>query len=132
MALPFQRAHARWPCDIAIELFRDRPKGPLFGRGILMDISLSGAFLRSEEALSVGSYYRLRVAGSADATEFPFRVAREGPLGDLKKRVIRHYGLRFELDTETEKRLRVLIDRLPREGTLEEDVRDRSTRGYWS
>ena len=132
MEPPFQRAHARWPCDIAVELFAERAKGPLFGRGVLIDISLSGAFLCSTEALKIGSYYRLRFAGSADTTEFPFRVAREGPRADPKKKEKRYYGLTFELSPDAERRVRLIIDRLPREKTVEEDKRDRSARGYWS
>ena len=102
------------------------------GRGVLIDISLSGAFLRSVVALKIGSYYRLRIAGAADTTEFSFRVAREGPRSDPKKKEMRDYGLTFELSPEAERRVRLIIDRLPRENTLEEDVRDRSARGYWS
>lgn len=129
---PFQRAHARWPCDIAVELFLDRAKGPFFGRGVLIDISLSGAFLRCTAALKAGSYHRLRIAGSADTTEYVFRVAREGPPGDPKKKEMRDYGLNFELTPDAERKVRLLIDKLPRENTVEEDKRDRSTRGYWS
>jgi hypothetical protein len=132
MALPFPRAYARWPCDIEVLLFLGQARGRLIGRGLLIDISLSGAFLRSSEDMKVGSFYRLHVAGSADKTEFPFRVAREGPRKHLKKKEIRHYGLTFVLNPSEEQRLRLLIDRLPRENTLEEDVRDRSTRNYWS
>lgn len=128
----FQRAHARRPCDIEVQVFLDRSKGRLLGRGLLIDISLSGAFLRTSEALKIGSFYRLSLLGAADATEYVFRVAREGPRADPKSKEMRFYGLAFELSPDAERQMRQLIDRLPRENTLKEDKRDRSARDYWS
>lgn len=128
----FHRAHARRPCNIEVQLFLGRSTGGPIGRGLLIDISISGAFLRCAQDLEIGSFHRLRVAGQSAAAEFIFRVARAGSRGNRRKDEMRHYGLTFEWSPAAERRLRLLIDRLPRENTLAQDLRDRATRGYWS
>ncbi|OGS39569.1 MAG: hypothetical protein A2506_04745 [Elusimicrobia bacterium RIFOXYD12_FULL_66_9] len=96
-----------------------------------MDISLSGAFLRCDIELKVGSQYHLK-ASSPSAAELPFRVAREIPRAQVAKKEARHYGLTFLPSPGDEQRLRLLLDKLPRGDSLEQDKRARSVRGYWS
>lgn len=128
----FQRAHARWPCNIEVQLFQGQAAERPIGRGLMIDISLSGAFLRCVDELKVGSQYRLSFVGVTGALEIPFRVARVDPQADPEKKEVRYYGLTFVVDEAAEQRLRLLIDKVRRTDTLEEDKRDRSARGYWS
>lgn len=128
MAHIVRRSHARVPCDRRVVVFQGATLGRRIGEGRLLDASLSGAYIRLEEALERGVPYRLHVETADGPVDLPFRVAREGP----KTMGQRHYGLLFNLSADQEKRLYLLLDHLRRlPPPVNESPFDRSMKKYW-
>ncbi|MBI4060719.1 MAG: PilZ domain-containing protein [Elusimicrobia bacterium] len=104
-----QRAHARWPSDLVVEVFSGPVGGVRIGEGQLLDLSLSGCLLRVRGELKTGATYRIRVTWKEGALDLPGRVARDaGRPG--KDPAARRYGLAFNLTYDQEKALMRLID----------------------
>ena len=132
VADPIRRAHARIPCDRPVEVFLDAGRRPL-GSGRLLNLSLSGAYLRFEGELKRGMSYRLRMDGPDGPLDLPCRVVREGPRGGAKAPEVRHYGLIFNLTAGQERLLRRFVDVLRRQPAPDQETGfDRSLRNYWS
>lgn len=126
-----KRAHLRVACDRDGEILGGATTGPRIGPAHALDLSLSGALIAFEGALSTNTPYRLRLQNSDGPWEFPFRLAREAPRG-RKYPKLRHYGLVFNLTSDQEKRLRKLIDSFRAQPTPDEDtLLDRLLRNYW-
>lgn len=127
-----RRVHARVNCDRPIDVYADAARGPLLGRGQLLDLSLSGALIAYDGLLRSGAPYRLGLTDAHGVIELPFRVAREAPRGRRYPRV-RHYGLLFNPTGSQERQLLELIDAIRAHPTPEEDtLLDRLLRTYWS
>ncbi|MFI5351042.1 MAG: PilZ domain-containing protein [Elusimicrobiota bacterium] len=133
MADPIRRAHARILCDRPVEVLVGVAIGRSLGAGRLLDLSLSGAYLRFEGELQRGTTYRLRVEEPGGRIDLPFRVAREGPRGGAKAPNSRNYGLIFNLSGDQERLLRRLVDVLRRQPLSgKESALERTLRDYWS
>lgn len=128
MADLFKRAHARFPCDLAVSVFSGPTGGVQLGPGRLIDLSLSGGYLRFAGELKLGGAYRLRCAFGPDWVDLPGRVVREGPRA-AKDPKTRHFGVVFTLSRDQEKLLLRLIDQLRR--APEKPGEDRFLRNYW-
>ena len=124
-----RRAHARFPCELKVEVYTGPVGGVRLGEGLLIDISVSGGLLRFSGNLTTGGVYRLRVTAKEAVLDLPGRVARDaGRAGKDPK--ARHYGLAFNLTGGQEKELRRLLDVVRREQPTDPGE-DRFMRGYW-
>ncbi|HEX4047958.1 MAG TPA: PilZ domain-containing protein [Elusimicrobiota bacterium] len=133
MADAIRRAHARIPCDRTVEVFHGAAAGRRIGEGRLMNVSLSGAYLRFEGELQRGTPYRLRADGPDGPLDLPCRVAREGPRAGPQAPGVRQYGLIFNLSADQERLLRRLVELLRRQPSSDKETNlDRSLRDYWS
>jgi len=132
MADAIRRAHARFPCSRPVEILHGAASGTRLGTGILLDVSLSGAFLRFDGELRVATPYRLRFESPDGSFEIPCRVVRLGPRGVPEAPQARHYGLNFNPTVEQERQLRRYVDLIRREPPAVETPFDRALRDYWS
>ena len=108
-----RRTHARWPSDLAVEVFSGPVGGVRIGEGLILDLSVSGCLLRLRGLLRPGSSYRLRVQSKEGPLDLPGRVARDAGRS-VKDTSARHYGIAFNLTGGQEKSLRRLIDQMRR------------------
>ena len=121
------RTHARWPSDLAAEVFSGPVGGVRIGEGLLLDLSLAGCLLQVRALLKVGSTYRVSVKWKGGMLDLPGRVARDAGRSG-KDPASRRYGLAFNLTGGQEKELRGLIDHVRRTGKPGEDG---FMRNYW-
>lgn len=128
MADLFKRAHARFPSDLPAVVFTGPTGGLNIGHARVLDLSLSGCYLRFEGDLKIGGAYRLRCEWTGEFLDLPGRIVREGPR-DPKHPKARHFGLVFTLSRDQEKLLLRVIDRVRR--APEKPGEDRFLRGYW-
>jgi hypothetical protein len=126
-----RRAHARYPCERPVEIFQGAAAGYLLGGGILLDVSLAGAFLRTEQDLKPATSYRLKIATPDGVIEIPCRVARVGPRNAPEMPKARHYGLNFNPSSDQERLLQRVVEEARRSPPLNETPFDRSMREYW-
>ncbi len=127
-----KRAHARVVCDRFAEVFGGSTEGPRIGPAQALDLSLAGALIAFDGALRANTPYHLRVQGPDGPLDFPFRLAREAPRGNMYPKQ-RHYGLLLNLTSSQERRLRRLIDAIRLQPTPSEDtLLARLVRSYWS
>ena len=128
MADLFKRAHARFPCELPVVVFTGPTGGLKLGTAVVVDLSLSGCFVRISGELKLGGAYRLRCEWAGDFLDMPGRVVREGPrvASDPKAR---QFGMVFTLTRDQEKVLMKLIDHVRR--APEKPGEDRFLRGYW-
>ncbi|MFI5346266.1 MAG: PilZ domain-containing protein [Elusimicrobiota bacterium] len=131
MADANRRAHARYPCLRPVQVYQGAASGYLLGSGTLLDISLAGGFLRTEQDLKPATSYRLRIEGPDGHLEIPCRVARVGPRNAPEMPKARHYGLNFNPSADQERLLRVCVDQARRAPPVTETSFDRSMRDYW-
>ncbi len=124
-----RRTHARFPCNLAVEVFSGPVGGVRVGQGVIMDVSLSGALLKVKGIVKIGATYRMRLKWTEGDLDLPGRVAREAGRVDA---ATRYYGMVFNLTYDQEKALMRLID-LVRRGDQGpgEDGFSRSMRNYW-
>lgn len=104
-----RRTHARWPSDLAVEVFSGPVGGVRIGEGQLLDLSLTGCLLRVRGMLKTGATYRVSVKWKEGVLDLPGRVARDAGRSG-KDPAARHYGFAFNLTGGQEKELRALID----------------------
>lgn len=128
MADLFKRAHARFPCNLPVVVFTGPTGGLKIGSADVVDLSLSGCYLRFSGDLKLGGAYRLRCEWAWEFLDMPGRIVREGPRvpNDPKAR---QFGLVFTLTRDQEKVLMKLIDHVRR--APEKPGEDRFLRGYW-
>jgi PilZ domain len=134
MSDAIRRSHARIPCDHQVEVHHGATNR-LLGKGRLLNLSLSGAFLAIDRELQRGTPYRLRVDGPEGPVDLPCRVVREGPRAGPKAPAVRQYGMVFNLSADQERVLRRLLDVLRRQPSAageKESGLDSSLRNYWS
>lgn len=129
MADLFKRAHARFPCDLPVIVFTGPTGGIKLGPARVLDLSLSGCYLRFGGELKPGGAYRLRCEHGGAFLDMPGRVAREGPRAPKDPKA-RHYGIVFTLTRDQEKALLHLIDAVRR--GEDKPGEDRFLRDYWS
>lgn len=129
MADLFKRAHARFPCDLAVIVFTGPTGGIKLGPARVLDLSLSGCYLLFGGLLKAGGAYRLRCEHDGAYLDLPGRVAREGPRAPNDPKA-RHFGMVFTLTRDQEKALMRLIDDVRRRD--ERPGEDRFLRDYWS
>ena len=122
-----RRTHARFPCDLKVEVVTGVVGGVRLGPGTLIDISLSGALLRFSGSLKAGASYRMVCEWKEGVLELPGRLARDAGRS-AKHPASRHYGLAFNLTYDQEKALLRLIDVIRREKPSD----DGFLRNYWS
>lgn len=130
MAPPSNRLHARFPCDISIQVSVPAMKNKLF-EGAILDIGMGGALLSIKGSVT-GPILVVHVQIESVAAEIKTRIART--VGPDKKRA-RHYlyGVSFETNLQNEHHLRKLIDEArkskwtQRTGTQSGELR----RDYW-
>jgi hypothetical protein len=125
-----RRTHARFPCNLKVEVFSGPVGGVRIGEGLLMDVSVSGGLLKLKGMLKVGATYRLHLEWKEGKLDLPGRVARMAGRVDA---TTSYYGLAFNLTYDQEKSLMRLVD-LVRRGDPGpgEDGFSRSMRDYWS
>jgi len=121
------RTHARWPSDLAVEVFSGPVGGVRIGEGTILDLSLSGCLLRVRGTLKTGSTYRIRVNWKGGELDLPGRVARDAGRSGTDP-AARHYGIGFNLTGGQERELRLLIDEVRRTEKPEDKGFMRS---YW-
>ena len=121
------RTHARWPSDLAVEVFSGPVGGVRIGEGVLLDLSLTGCLLRVRGMLKTGATYRIRVQWKGGTLDLPGRVARDAGRSGTDA-AARHYGLAFNLTGGQEKDLRLLIEEVRRTEKPEDKGFMRS---YW-
>jgi hypothetical protein len=121
------RTHARWPSDLACEVFSGPVGGVRIGEGVLLDLSLTGCLLRVRGLLKVGSTYRISVKWQEGTLDLPGRVARDAGRSGTDA-AARHYGIAFNLTGGQERSLRLLIDHVQRNQKPEEGG---FLRNYW-
>lgn len=129
MADLFKRAHARFPCDLPVVVFTGPTGGIKIGPARILDLSLSGCYLRFGGELKAGGAYRLRCEHAGEFLDLPGRVVREGPR-DGKDAKARHFGVVFTLSRDQEKALLRVIDQVRR--GPEKPGEDRFLRDYWA
>lgn len=126
-----RRAHNRFPCSRPVEIYQGAASGRLLAKGTLLNVSMSGAFLRVGVELQHRTGYRLKFEGPDGPFEVACRVVRDGHRGDPPG--ARHYGLALNPTAGSEARLRRLVDLIRRGPAHEhESPLDRSLRSYWS
>jgi hypothetical protein len=127
-----RRAHQRVPCDQPVAVHRGVALGRKLGDGLLLDLSLSGAYLLTTLVLERNTSYRLHAASAEGPVDLPFRLQREGPRTHPKHPGGRHYGILFNLTGGQEHVLRRWVDFLRRHPpTVEDTPFDRSMKTYW-
>ena len=131
MADAVRRAHGRFPCLRPVEIYQGAATGRLLAKGTLLNVSVSGAFLRVDVELQHRTAYRLKLEGPDGSFEVSCRVVRNGRRGDPPG--ARHYGLALNPTVGQEAVLRRLVDLIRRGPAHEhESPLDRSLRNYWS
>lgn len=105
---PSRRAHARYPCSLAVQVQISSLRKS--ADGTLLDIGMGGALLRVRGALDERPL-QLQVFYEKKAFVLEARVARRAGK-DPKDSVYNLYGLNFVLDMETQTYLKFLVDRL--------------------
>lgn len=128
MADLFKRAHARFPSDLGVVVFTGPTGGLNIGHARVLDLSLSGCYLRFSGELKIGGAYRLRCEWDGEYVDMPGRVVREGPRV-AKEPKARNFGMVFTLTRDQEKVLLRVIDRIRH--APEKPGEDRFLRGYW-
>lgn len=103
------RIHARFPSDLTAEVFSGPVDGVRIGKGILLDLSLSGCLLVVRGQLKTGATYRVSVKWTEGVLDLPGRVSRDAGRSG-KDHAARQYGLAFNLTYDQEKALIRLID----------------------
>lgn len=131
MADAIRRAHARFPCSRPVEILQGAAAGTRLGPGTLLDVSLSGAYLRCDADLRASTPYRLKIEAPDGPFEVPCRVVRVGPRGVPEAPAARHFGLSFNPTVEQERLLLRYIDHIRRDPPAVETPFDRSLRSYW-
>ena len=131
MADLIRRAHARFPCERPVEIYQGAASGYHLGPGILLDISLSGSFLRTEQDIKPATSYRLKIDGPDGLIEIPCRVARVGPRNAPEMPKARHYGLNFNPSADQERQLLRCVEQARRAPPANETPFDRAMRDYW-
>ncbi|MDE2141960.1 MAG: PilZ domain-containing protein [Elusimicrobia bacterium] len=126
-----RRAHARYPCELPVEIYQGAASGYRLGNGILLDISLAGAFLRTEQDLKPATSYRLKFESPDGLLEIPCRVARVGPRNAPEMPKARHYGLTFNPSVDQERQLLRCVEQARRSPPVHESPFDRAMRDYW-
>jgi hypothetical protein len=131
MADAIRRGHSRYPCSRPVDVHQGVTNGYRLGAGILLDVSLEGAFLRFPGDLRPATTYRLKFQSAEGAFEIPCRVVRVGPRGAPGEPEARHYGLNFNPTADQERPLRLYVDLVRREPPVNESSFDRTIRDYW-
>ncbi len=121
------RASARWPSDLTVEVFSGPVGGVRIGEGQLLDLSLAGCLLRVRATLKVGSTYRVSVKWKAGVLDLPGRVARDAGRSGQDPTALQ-YGIAFNLTGGQEKQLRGLIEVVSQTTKPGED---NFLRNYW-
>ena len=129
MALPSRRVHGRFPCSLSVLI---RPTGGRELAGEVLNISVGGALLRVPGTLP-SPQLALEIASGKDKVAVAARVVRSAG-ADPKDPKALLYGVTFQHDERSERKVRILIDRVRgahwdlktggREGALKRD--------YWN
>lgn len=127
MAKPFRRIHARFPCDLPVEIH-----SPVAGQKLmtarLTNIGMGGAQVETEISLQRGVPYEFRLVWFKPAIKVLARVAWEAP-ADPKRPKSRRYGVSFSLTTQQEQAFKPLIDQLRSDHWPKDE---KTARDYWS
>jgi hypothetical protein len=115
-----------------VQVLQGAASGHSLGAGTLLDVSLTGGFLRLSAEMKPATAYRLKIAGPDGAFELPCRVVRVGPRGAPEEPGARHYGLAFNPTADQERRLRDAVEIVRRAPSVNETPLDRTLRDYWS
>ena len=126
MAEISRRQFARFSCNVPVELFPAGSRTRL-GEAMFLDLSVGGALLETAIPLERGVAYDFRISWNKAFHRLGGRVAWE--IGSGPKAKTRKYGISFNLTTDQEKQLRVMIDALRRDG---EPKQGRSLKDYWN
>jgi len=121
------RASARWPSDLTVEVFSGPVGGVRIGEGQLLDLSLAGCLLRVRGTLKIGSTYRVSVKWKEGTLDLPGRVARDAGRSGKDPTALQ-YGIAFNLTGGQEKQLRGLIEVVSQTTKPGED---NFLRNYW-
>jgi Tfp pilus assembly protein PilZ len=126
MAKSSRRVHARYPCDVPVEVFSPVSAKKL-ADGRLLDLSMGGGSLETVLRLQKGVLYELRLDWLGQPMKLPARVAWVAPVA--AKATARRFGMSFNLTTAQESVLKLIVDRL----RTEQFPQDRGiARDYWS
>lgn len=121
-----RRQFARFSCKVPVELFPAGSRTRL-GEACFLDLSVGGALLETDFPLERGVAYDFRIIWNNGYQRLGGRVAWE--IGSAPKAKTRKYGISFNLTTDQEKQLRVMIDGVRRDG---EPKQGRSLKDYWN
>jgi hypothetical protein len=127
MAKPSRRVHARYPCDMPAALYSPMSSKKLADVRVL-DLSMGGASVEVPLQLQKGVPYELRMEWERTEFHLTARVAWTMPPNPKKPKENR-FGLSFNLSTQQEALLKILVDRLRQDHWPE---RKDASRDYWS
>lgn len=108
MAGPAKRLHARFDCNIPIQVRVPRMKNRIFD-AYMCDVGMGGALLSIRGNVE-GPLLHIIVQIGSETADIQTRIARAiGPDKGRRKHYL--YGVSFEADLSNEHHLRILIDK---------------------
>lgn len=103
-----RRIHARYPCDLPVEVWPAGAKRAQ-GRGRLLNIGMGGGLLETSLHLDKKTSFAIVITQGKSRFAMNCRLARAQP--EARSGALLHYGLSFTLTMEQEHKLKVAVEK---------------------
>lgn len=122
-----RRIHARYPCDLAVEVWSIDDKRRR-GRGRLLNIGMGGGLLETSLPLEKNTPFAIVIIQGQARFAMNSRLARAQP--EARSGALNHYGISFILTKEQENKLKTAVEKR-RVAGVKSPADDNKMKWFW-
>ncbi|MFA6004331.1 MAG: PilZ domain-containing protein [Elusimicrobiota bacterium] len=113
MASPFRRLYARYNCDVPVFILSFVTETKI-AEGRFVNLSVGGALIDCAQPLEKHTAYLFELSWKDSRLALSGRIAWNAPRDPRNPKLLR-YGVQFNLTSQQEDALRILVDKLRQE-----------------